>query len=367
VAVSMPELPEVERARCLAEEHLVGKQVAQLQWQEDDKVLDWEGGLERIRQLEGQRVVASKRKGKHMWLEFDVSECPCLAFHFGMTGSLEVRGKGAMMYKSFKTDADNWPPRFWKLIVTTDDGTEMAFTDSRRFGRIRLLNDPLACNPIGALGFDPLLDMMALEPFCDHLRSKGAPIKAALLDQSFVAGVGNWVADEVLYQARVHPEVRSSKLSDTQLGRIHSALGNVIHTACACNADASRFPPSWLFHYRWTGKRSSSIDGRAISFVTVGGRTSAFVPSLQLKTDPNTPPTASGSDVIASAKATPVRQVSKKASQKLRQTGGLLVDKKATAKRQAGGPALPGARRSPRLSGSNEFARFQISPQALGL
>ena len=62
------------------------------------------------------------------------------------------------------------------------------------------------------------------------------------------------VADEVLYQARIHPETRTGSLGAKQIERIHSSLDSVVSTACACNADSRQFPSSWLFHYRWTGE-----------------------------------------------------------------------------------------------------------------
>lgn len=99
--------------------------------------------------------------------------------------------------------------------------------------------------------------------------------------QAFSAGVGNWVADEVLYQARMHPEQPVSDLSQEQVAAVHAALDSVIQLAVSVDADSHKFPRDWLFHYRWTGKKASSINGGRIEFLTVGGRTSAFVPSVQ--------------------------------------------------------------------------------------
>jgi formamidopyrimidine-DNA glycosylase len=93
----------------------------------------------------------------------------------------------------------------------------VAFTDARRFARIRLREDPLTSPPIGDLGFDPLLDRLPLEEFHKRLKKRKAPIKALLLNQSFAAGVGNWIADEVLYQAAVHPMVPAADLSPAQV------------------------------------------------------------------------------------------------------------------------------------------------------
>ena len=120
------------------------------------------------------------------------------------------------------------------------------------------------------------------------LSNKSGTIKALLLDQAaLVSGVGNWIADEVLFQAGIHPEAVCRTLSDEQTGRLHAALLHVVRTAVAANADGGKFPDTWLFHYRWrkgaAGGKVPGADGGPISFITVGGRTSAVVLARQRK------------------------------------------------------------------------------------
>ena len=114
-----------------------------------------------------------------------------------MTGSFVVRGVAAPVYKSFAVDETAWPPRFHKLVLELSGGGAVAFADARRFARIRLQADPAAEAPVAELGWDALLDPPTPAAFAAALSRRGAPIKAVLLDQSFSAGVGNWVADEV--------------------------------------------------------------------------------------------------------------------------------------------------------------------------
>lgn len=78
-----------------------------------------------------------------------------------------------------------------------------------------------------------------------------APVAAACTPQSFCAGVGNWVADEVLWQSRLHPEQLTSALEPQHVQALHTALQQVVQTAVAVQADSSRFPPDWMFHVRW--------------------------------------------------------------------------------------------------------------------
>ncbi|CEM27244.1 unnamed protein product [Vitrella brassicaformis CCMP3155] len=278
----MPELPEVERARRLAAAALEGKVVKEARTTEDEIVFDGVDHAEFARRMTGKRIVKIGRKGKQLWFECDKAPHP--TFHFGMTGSFAVKGGEVAYYKSFSVDTENWPPKFWKVELEMDDGTLFAFMNIRRLGRIRLLDDPLSHKSISELGFDPLTEMMPVSDFVSAIRRRHAPIKAVLLDQSLAAGVGNWIADEVLYQARVHPGTVGSVMTDEEITRVHDSLDNVIRTACDANADSDKFPQSWLFHYRWSVKdagNAKDANNQTIKFEKVGGRTSAYVPAVQ--------------------------------------------------------------------------------------
>jgi formamidopyrimidine-DNA glycosylase len=155
-------------------------------------------------------------------------------------------------------------------------------TDARRLGRIRLRHDPRSEPPISLLGFDALLDLPSPARFLQLLSERGAPIKALLLDQSFAAGVGNWIADEVLYQARIAPRRRARSLSAEEGRRLRGALRRVIAVAVGAGSESDRFPRSWLFHHRW-GRRAGATTARGerIHHDTIGGRTTAWVPTVQ--------------------------------------------------------------------------------------
>ena len=111
---------------------------------------------------------------------------------------------------------------------------------------------------------------------------RGAPIKALLLDQTFAAGVGNWIADEVLYQARIAPGRRAGSLSRQEADRLRLAIKRVVGTAVKLNSDSDRYPKSWLFHHRW-GRNAAAVTARGerIRHDTIGGRTTAWVPTVQ--------------------------------------------------------------------------------------
>ena len=278
-------MPEVERARRLVDERIVGAVVLEVSRPVvDDKVfVDVEEG-EFERALAGRAVVESARHGKQLWwrLRGDDAATPC--FHFGMTGAFVLRGsEGIRYYNSKASGTGEWPPRFAKLVVGFDNGVELAYVDPRRFGKIRLVSD--VRDVIGGLGPDPLLEMPDAETFAKIWTRRSAPIKTALMDQKLLAGIGNWMADEILYRARVHPETRANELGESQLEAIRERIIEVVTVACDANSDHDLFPDDWLFHHRWGKTDGAKVNGDAIKFIEVGGRTTAFVPKLQFKTD----------------------------------------------------------------------------------
>ncbi|OBA20837.1 hypothetical protein METBIDRAFT_41605 [Metschnikowia bicuspidata var. bicuspidata NRRL YB-4993] len=234
-----------------------------------------------------------------------------------------------------------WPPRFTKFELffsgpssAPGRSIDLAFLDPRRLARVRFLmgeeystdNKLLLMPPLRALGPDyskqgterstldgePLPDSLAdfsgdpdpnhhgrprlsPEEFAPLVLLKKKPIKAFLLDQEFFAGIGNWVSDEILYHARIHPsEVISRKISSPEhpvLRRLYDAIVFVMEESVRVEGNARLFPEDWLMLHRW-GKgrkepRAVTTAGYTVDFLTVGGRTSCFIPELQkpLKTE----------------------------------------------------------------------------------
>jgi formamidopyrimidine-DNA glycosylase len=277
----MPELPELERARRLADRAAVGRTIERVTVSRDEIVYEGVSPARIRRALTGRTIVAAHRRGKQLWLELD--ERPWPLFHFGMSGGFHVPdGSDLQLSAGPKVNRAEWPPRYTKLRLHLDDGGELVMTNARRLGRIRLREDPASEPPVSALGFDPLLDLPTPARFRAMLAERRGVLKGVLLDQSFAAGVGNWIADEVLYQARLDPRRRADELDRDEAERLRRALRKVVATAVRVDADKKRFPRSWLFHRRW-GKDSGArtADGHPIVHVTLGGRTTAWVPAMQ--------------------------------------------------------------------------------------
>jgi formamidopyrimidine-DNA glycosylase len=278
----MPELPEVEYARCLLERVAVGRRIVRIFCARDPIVCDGMSPARLRRALTGRRVLAARRRGKQLWLELDRRPWPL--FHFGMTGSFRTpRDPSLRLASSRRTAGDDaWPPRFTKLRLFIDDGGELALTNKRRLGRIRLRQDPLREPPVSRLGFDPLLDLPPPGRFAELLRARSTVLKALLLDQTFAAGVGNWIADEVLYQAKIDPRRRANTLTSEEAKRLRRRLKSVVETAVRANAAAARLPRTWLFHRRWGRQQDAvTVKGESIEHITIAGRTTAWVPAVQ--------------------------------------------------------------------------------------
>jgi formamidopyrimidine-DNA glycosylase len=276
----MPELPEVETARRAAAAVARGRRIVDVTVTDDPLVFEHvpPGRIRRV--LVGRRVRAVHRHGKHFWLELD--RRPWLTAHFGMAGGLHTsRQPGVRLRSSARRAEPAWPPQFTKLRLVFEDGHELAIADGRRLGRIRLRDNPVAEPPIAGLGFDALHGLPAPARFRALARARAVSVKALLLDQSFAAGVGNWIADEVLYQARIAPRRPARSLSDQELDRLRRRLRSVVRTAVSLRADGDRYPRSWLFHRRWDRGPGITRRGDAIRRETIAGRTTAWVPATQ--------------------------------------------------------------------------------------
>ncbi|KAF7784546.1 hypothetical protein Agabi119p4_711 [Agaricus bisporus var. burnettii] len=321
----MPELPEVERATRLLNALGADKKITKVETADDTIVYSGVTSTEFAACLTGRKVIRAHRYGKVFFMELN-GDGKHPVMHFGMTGMLHVKGQSPTHYREAPSDTtvSEWPPRWMKFILhltnpKNGQTTEIAFRDARRLGRIRLCASPRTEPPISELGFDPLLSMPTFSEFLTLFRKRrGIAIKVLLLDQTFSAGVGNWVADEVLYHARIHPEQRCNTLSQEQLQALHEKITYVCETATSVDADDSQFPDNWLFKHRWgkgNKKRKHSAltlpsgEPATIEWVTVGGRTSAYVPELQKLVAP------SGRDNQSTAQNLPLKSKRRNISQ----------------------------------------------------
>ncbi len=278
----MPELPEVETVCRVIRAALLHQRLSDVEVLPDEIVL---GGVEPEllkAALTGQTVTAVNRKGKFWWIE---TSGPALCGHLGMSGWVRELGEPTIRLREHgqaPMDDPKGRPRFLKLMLTGENGRRIAMTDGRRLARLWLSDDPSTDRRIAALGPDALEAMRSTNELGEAFLKKKAPIKAVLMDQHFMSGVGNWLADECLYQARIAPGRVANSLTNAEIELLRTKLLEILQFACDVGADKDQFPADWMFHVRWDGKRGvPKIGGHDIVRETVAGRTTAWVPEVQ--------------------------------------------------------------------------------------
>lgn len=311
----MPELPEVEACRYNLEKFCLHGVIIRVEVHDqgehprnglfDDIVYENIGPdspQKYTTALSNKRINGVYRKGKHMWLSLTndvacndiISHYDACMFHFGMTGSIVIKDHFKPVYQSFQIDSQ-WPPRFTKLqlVILSEENIEyhVCFTDARRLGSICLRNVPWNSYPIVSLAVDMTIESIPTPTeIYDKLSLRSRTIKSALLDQEYLfSGIGNWIADEVLYQSCVHPETKSDCITIDVVTRIIGKLHDILLKAISCLRNGQPYPVEWLFNYRWEKRKKNSLtelkmpNGQIINFIDVGGRTSAIVPAVQEK------------------------------------------------------------------------------------
>ncbi len=210
----MPELPEVETiVRELIASHLVGKQIhnAHVYW---SRIVETSSAEKFCRQIRNQRINNIHRRGKY--LVFKLTD-DTLLVHLRMTGKFEFIAQNSAINKHEHV----------RLIFT--DGTALRYQDPRKFGRWSLLKD--ATEKMNMLGLEPLSKEFTLEAFKLLFQNHPSQIKPFLLNQKYIAGLGNIYVDESLWKAKIHPQRLTNSLSDSEINHLYKAIQMVLKTA----------------------------------------------------------------------------------------------------------------------------------------
>jgi formamidopyrimidine-DNA glycosylase len=211
----VPELPEVETIRAGLEPVLTGRRLERVQILDSRLTRPDAPGVV-AGALEGDRVRAVTRRGKYLVLE--LASGRHLLVHLRMTGSFRHGRNGAL---------DDDPHR--RAVVRLDDGSDVAYRDIRRFGTWELLDAADAAAYLRRrLGAEPLGREFTVAALAEALARRRAPVKAVLLDQRAVAGMGNIYADEALWSARIHPLTPARELVPGEVAGLHRAIRRVL-------------------------------------------------------------------------------------------------------------------------------------------
>lgn len=257
----MPELPDVEHFREFFRSHAAGKTVAAVS--ADPTILRNSSPHEIDGALRGRRFNEPDRHGK--WL-ICWTDGPALLLHFGMTGGLVWSGDEPERH------------RHDRLLLEFAEG-ELRYRNMRKLGGVWLAHDQEEVGRIlGTLGPDALA--VSRKVFGERLARRRGGVKAALMDQSFVAGVGNILADEILWHARLHPRRAIESLSDEERGRLYVDMRRILREAVRGYDYVGR-KRSWLTHVRGEPGTVCPRCGTPLARMVVAGRTTYFCPRCQ--------------------------------------------------------------------------------------
>ena len=208
----MPELPEVESVRRRLAPVLEGRVFEHVHIDDPRLTRPFEP-VEVARELDGERVALVDRRGKYLIVRFESGRA--LLVHLRMTGSFLTAADGT----SLPEDAHR------RAVVTLDDGSDVAYRDVRRFGTWLLLEpDEVDAYVDARVGREPLANAYRSKHLAEQLAGRRAPVKAAILDQRTVAGVGNIYADEALWRARIHPLTPALALDASEVSALYKGI-----------------------------------------------------------------------------------------------------------------------------------------------
>ena len=278
----MPELPEVETVVRGLQKSVAGRRIVSVRLGKTD-FIDDPVALEQ--HLPGRQIERVERYGKFMLLQLSGrtnavengdAEAASLLVHLGMTGQLAPSAAAEPSAKH---------THVW---LELDDGRELRYTDPRRFGRMAYLTGAVLAEKLTAFGVDPLL--VSVEEFASLIRSRNALVKALLLNQSVLRGVGNIYADESLWRAKIHPMRRGAELSEKQARVLWRVLQDVLQKAIVARGssisdflDAEGQPGEYQRRHRAYGREGKRCYrcGATIRRAIVAGRSSYFCPRCQ--------------------------------------------------------------------------------------
>ena len=272
----MPELAEVEFYRRRWAEAATGQTVRQVRCHRGKRVFRGTDVAAVERELPGRPFVESHASGKQMVFRF--GDNAWLGVHLGMSGELSVA-------------PPSYSPSKHDHLVINLTSVVLVFTDPRMFGRIRFdVSDepPAWWAALPGSVLSRAFTQPSLARFLE--RRRGAPIKAVLLMQEFFPGIGNWMADEILWRAGIHPTEPAGQLNPDQVSTLWRQTRTVARDALRRIAGVGgdlppdlnvHIPESWLFHHRWRNGGRCPKTGVLLERAEIGGRTTCWSPALQ--------------------------------------------------------------------------------------
>jgi formamidopyrimidine-DNA glycosylase len=273
----MPELPEVETVRRSLLDKIVGRHIFSLRLADFPGVLGSDRVEDVLARVENRRVAGIRRRAKYLILDLD--DGTAIVVHLRMTGTLSA------------VPRDEPPLRFERLAIELEGGLDLRFADQRKFGRVLHVQDDELARLDQRLGREPLESEFSAAWLQERLQRRPGKIKAVLLDQGLIGGLGNIYVDESLFRAGIHPERRANTLAPDEIRRLHRAIREVLRAAVAGQgttfasfADAEGNPGRYgrrLRVYGRGGKGPCPKCGTPLERTLIGGRGTSVCPVCQ--------------------------------------------------------------------------------------
>jgi len=258
----MPELPEVENYKRYIDQTCLNQKIIALDCRDNRLLKQTKSVFEEV--LIDQQLTETERIGKYLFLKTTTDKI--LVIHFGMTGR-----------PHYYNGEDN-RPQYAHIQLSFENGYHFGFENKRKFGWWNLADTVEAFKTSNGLSDDARV--LSLEDFKAAFENRKTHIKKIIMDQSVCAGVGNWMADDILYQAQIHPKLKVEDMTEDDIKVVFEALKNVIEVAIDKEAHYPDFPDYFLIHNRNDGSVCHHT-GCAIKKIKVGGRTTYFSPEWQ--------------------------------------------------------------------------------------
>lgn len=263
----MPELPEVEILRRYFDEAALHKKIVDTGYHDDLNKIFKSSHQEIGSNLIGNEFTESQRVGKYLFAK--ISNGKWLHLHFGMTGTLELYN-----------DADAMP-KYTRFSIVFEDGSRLAFRDSRKFGVVEITDAPDEYRLRNSIGQDLL--KLDKSDFVTALQGRKTAVKNTLLDQKHFAGIGNWIADEMLFDCGIHPESQPADLQDQELECLFDSAVRIVKEAIDYDTHYGDFPDHFFVNYRKKGAVHPEHPESKVEKLKVGGRGTFIVPEKQPK------------------------------------------------------------------------------------
>lgn len=280
----MPELPEVETVMRGIEPHLAGRVIVGVEQRRPD--LRWPMPPDLVQVLTGARVTGLRRRSKYILADLDREAS--LLIHLGMSGRMRVSSVQPGLFHH----AAGWLPQHDHLVLTTDGGATITLNDARRFGAVDLVRAGEPHPLLAALGPEPLDGDFTPQLLAAALAGVRAPIKAALLDQRRIAGLGNIYVCEALWRAGIHPGRAAGRIGPARVRALHAAIRAVLTEAIAAggsslrdhrqtNGELGYFQHSFRVYGRDGAPCLREGCAGTIRRIVQGGRSSWYCPACQ--------------------------------------------------------------------------------------